>query len=129
MKRRSILMLLAAAAVSAPAMLVAADGDPCLEKRRDIESQIEHARAHGNRDRLAGLERALAAAEANCTPEGLRQARERDAAEAAEKVAERERELAEARAEGKDADKIAKREAKLAEARDDLRRAREALDR
>ncbi|WP_445954479.1 DUF1090 family protein [Thauera sp. SDU_THAU2] len=59
----------------------------------------------------------------------LLQARERDAAEAAEKVAERQRELAEAHAEGKGADKIAEREAKLAEARDELRRAREALDR
>lgn len=129
MKRKTIPMLLVVIAAFAPATSIAAESDPCLEKSREIESQMEHARAHGNRDRLAGLERALAAVEANCTPEALLQARERDAAEAAEKVAERQRELAEAHAEGKGADKIAEREAKLAEARDELRRAREALDR
>ncbi|WP_341644613.1 DUF1090 family protein [Thauera sp. SDU_THAU2] len=69
MKRKTIPMLLVVIAAFAPATSIAAESDPCLEKSREIESQMEHARAHGNRDRLAGLERALAAVEANCTPE------------------------------------------------------------
>lgn len=105
---------------------VAEEADPCQEKRQAIERQIDEARALGHHHRLAGLGKALAGVRAGCSPASIQQARARDVAEASEKVAERERELQEARAEGKDADKIARREAKLAEARAALQRVQAA---
>ncbi|RZS81383.1 DUF1090 domain-containing protein [Pigmentiphaga kullae] len=125
MKRLAILLLLSCGATVSVAAPDAAD--PCVQKRADILRQIEQARQHGNDNRVAGLNRALREQEAHCTPESIRRAREKDVAQARQKLAERERELREARSEGKDAGKIAKREAKLREARDELARTQKEL--
>lgn len=124
MKRLAILLLLSSASAF-PAAGNAAD--TCEQKRADILQQIEHAKRDGNDRRVAGLNRALHEQEANCSPESLRKAREKDVAQAREKLAERERELQEAKAEHKDADKLAKREAKVTQAQDELARAQKAL--
>lgn len=126
MKAPVIAIALSALTLS-PAFAADATEDPCAAKAQALEAQIAEARAHANRHRVAGLERALEAVQQNCTPESVRQELEKDVTEAREKVAEREAELREARAEGRDADKIARREAKLAEAREKLRLAEEAL--
>ena len=124
MKRFAILLLL-----SSVSAFSVADNAPqtCEQKRAEILKQIDHARQNGNDRRVAGLNKALREQEANCSPESLRKAREKDVAEAREKLAEREHELQEAKSEGKDASKLAKREAKVKEAQDELQRAQKAL--
>lgn len=130
MKRLAILLFLTSGSMlSVAATTAAADApNPCLQKRADILEQIDQARQHGNDSRVAGLSKALREQEAHCTPESIRKAREEDVAAARQKVAERERELQEAKSEGKDADKLAKRAAKLKEAQDDLAEAQKMLN-
>lgn len=126
MKRLAILLLLSSTSVLSVAATTST-ADPCLQKRADILKQIDQAKQRGNDKRVAGLNKALREQEANCSPESIHKAREKDVAEARDKVAERERELQEAKNDGKDADKLAKREAKLKEAQDELARAQKAL--
>lgn len=124
----SLVLSSAVCAVSAAAVpALAADSNPCLQKRAAILEQIDQAQQRGNQRRVAGLNKALREQEANCTPESLRQAHEQDLADAREEVAERERALQQARSDGKDARKIARLQAKLQEARDDLAQAEKSL--
>lgn len=128
MKRLAVLLLLSSSSMlCVAATATAAAADPCRERRADILKQIDQAKQRGNDRRVAGLNKALRAQEANCTPESMRKAREQDVAEARQKVAERERELQEAKSEGREADKIARREAKLKEARGELAQAEKVL--
>ena len=127
MKRLATALLLSSVATLSFAQKAPDATDPCLKKRQDILLQIDQAKAKGNDKQLAGLNKALKANDANCTPESLRRAREKDVSEAREKVVDRDRELNEARAEGKDKEKIAKREQKLNEAQAELQRAQKAL--
>jgi cellobiose-specific phosphotransferase system component IIA len=127
MKRLATVVLLSSIATLSFAQKNPGAADPCLAKRQDILTQIDQAKAAGNDKQLAGLNKALKANDANCTPEALRRAREKDVSEARAKVAERDRELNEAKAEGKDKEKIAKREQKLNEAQAELQRAQKAL--
>ncbi|MEC5397946.1 DUF1090 domain-containing protein [Uliginosibacterium sp. H1] len=117
MRNPSILSLLLAlhAAPSAAAPLSPA----CEAKRTRIETQIAEATARGNKQELAGLNRALRATTANCTDASL--AKERDARirKAEKEIAEREKDLAQAQKSG-DADKVEKRREKLEEARREL---------
>lgn len=129
MKRLTTLLFLSS--VSALSVAAATDksnaSDPCLQKRADILQQIDQAKQRGNDKRVAGLNKALREQEANCSPESIHNARVKDVEEARDKVDERERELQEAKSDGKDAGKIAKREAKLKEAQDELQRAQKAM--
>jgi membrane-bound lytic murein transglycosylase B len=81
----------------------------CAAKFCEIENDIAAAKAQNNTRREAGLRKALAEAKANCTDSRLQSQREAD------KVAERESELKQARAKGKQ-DKIDKAQRKLDEA-------------
>jgi hypothetical protein len=94
----------------------------CAAKRADIEAQLSEATAHGRKQEIAGLQKALRANKANCTDESLAKDREKDIKQAQKKVAEREQSLAEAKRKG-DPKKIADREAKLDVARRELTRA------
>lgn len=118
-------LLAALTALAAPA-LAASGGPACEAKRADIQAQIGAAQARGNRQELAGLNRALKANQSRCTDAGL--ARERDGRirEAQREVALRERELAQEEKKG-DAKKIAKRSAKLDAARAELAEASKPL--
>lgn len=127
MKRLTLALLLATTTTVSVAQRTPDVADQCLAKRQDILKQIEQAKLTDNDKKVAGLNRALKASDANCTPESLRAAREKDVSEARVKVAERDIELSEAKAEGKDKDKISKREQKLTEAQEDLQRAQKAL--
>jgi len=127
MKRLAIAVLLSSIATLSLAQKAPDAADPCLAKRQDILQQIDQAKTKGNDKQLAGLNKALKANDANCTPQSLRAAREKDVSEARAKVADRDRELTEAKVEGKDKDKIAKREQKLNEAQAELHRAQKAL--
>ena len=89
----------------------------CAAKFCQLENEIAYARANNNNThRVAGLQKALAEAKANCTDSRLQSQREADVREKQNKVSEREDELKAARAKGKQ-EKIDKAQRKLDEAR------------
>lgn len=118
-------MLLLSPAFSVLATPQAATG--CEAKRQSIEQQIDYARAHNNDHRVAGLQKALSEVKENCTDEGLRAERKADIREKEQKVEERRRELAEAKADGR-TDKISKKQRKLEEAQAELEEAKSMLN-
>ena len=77
----------------------------CQEKEQDIQKEISYAEKHNNQNRINGLNKALSELRANCTDSKLR--------------ADHQKKIAKQKG---DADKIAKRERKLAEAQDDLKK-------
>ena len=99
----------------------------CAAKRHAISTQIEQAKAHGNSDQQAGLEKALGEVTANCTDAGLKKERENKVLDAKHEVSRRQADLDKAMKKG-DADKINKRKDKLAESRKELQDAVEELD-
>jgi hypothetical protein len=103
-------------------------GPACAAKQASIEAQIAAAQARGNRQELAGLNRALKATKAHCTDVDLERARDSRIRKAQRELAEREADLAEARGSG-DQDKIAKRSAKVDDARRKLAEAEKPLAR
>ncbi|MDW5443258.1 DUF1090 domain-containing protein [Polaromonas sp. SM01] len=98
----------------------------CEAQRARIEAQIERAQAAGNSREVAGLQKALRANKAHCSDASLAAERERNIRKATKKVAEREKDLAEAQRKG-DPDKIAQRQRKLDEARQALAEAQKPL--
>lgn len=100
----------------------------CKAKEEAIKRQLEYARAYGNSNREAGLERALANLQRYCTDDSLRGKAEMKVLDKKEEVLERELDLEEAKAKG-DREKIAKREKKLREARQELAEAEAELER
>lgn len=89
--------------------------DHCQIKKEKIAEQIEYAKKYNNPHRLAGLERALRNVEANCTNGSYRADLEEKVANKERKVAERRAELAKAESTGKQK-KIAQKTRKLEEA-------------
>lgn len=98
----------------------------CDAKAQHLQRQLEHARARGNTDRAAGLEKALYDVNAHCTDAGLKAEREDKVREKQRKVDERRQELEEAKADGR-AEKISKKQQKLSKAQDELREAQADL--
>ncbi|WP_304163340.1 DUF1090 domain-containing protein [Lonsdalea britannica] len=98
----------------------------CQAKEHNIEQEISQAKAQGNHNRVAGLEKALKEAKANCTDSALHNKREQNVNEKQHKVQELEREVQEAKQSGK-ADKVSKKTAKLEEARHELKQAQAEL--
>ena len=100
------------------APLMAADAAPeltgCAAKKQAITLQLEQARAHGNSNQVAGLEKALSEVNAHCTDAGLRKERENKVLEAKHEVSKRQADLDKAMKKG-DPEKIDKRKNKLAE--------------
>ncbi|MFI8482707.1 DUF1090 domain-containing protein [Pseudomonas sp. NPDC078700] len=99
----------------------------CAAKKQDIQKQIEFAKAHGNSDQQAGLEKALSEVNEHCTDDSLKKDREKDVLDAKHEVSEREADLDKAMKKG-DIDKINKRKEKLAESRKELQEALQELD-
>ena len=130
MKLLSPLALFAACSLMA-APLLAAEEQPgltgCAAKRQTISEQIEQARAHGNSEQQAGLEKALSEVTANCTDTSLRKEREKKVLEARHEVAQRQNDLEKAMKKG-DAERINKRKDKLAESRKELQHALDELE-
>ena len=113
------------------APLMAADTAPeltgCAAKKQAITLQLEQARAHGNSNQVAGLEKALSEVQAHCTDAGLRKERENKVLEAKHEVSKRQADLDKAMKKG-DPEKIDKRKNKLAESRKELQEALDQLD-
>jgi hypothetical protein len=115
----------ALAAWTAPTL--AADASPaCAAKRAQIEAQISEATAQGNKQQVAGLQKALKANKANCSDASLAAERDKQIKAAQKKVASREKSLREAEQKG-DAKKIADRKAKLEAAKAELVEAEKPL--
>jgi hypothetical protein len=91
----------------------------CEIKKQQLTGQLEQAELQQNSRRIAGLQRALAAVNNNCTDEVLIQEARQAVAEYEQEVAERQHELAKAREEGKE-QKIEKQARKLQEAQEKL---------
>ena len=105
----------------------------CATKIRAIETQIDHAKQHGNTSRIAGLQDALANTKANCSNAGLAERADRkmrdaqqDVDKAQAEVREAEGKLREARDTG-NAKKIRKAERHLADKQRKLREKTEDL--
>ena len=111
--------------------LLAAETAPqltgCAAKRQAISLQIEQAKAHGNSEQQAGLEKALSEVTAHCTDASLKKERENKVLDAKHEVSRRQADLDKAMKKG-DADKINKRKEKLAQSRKELQDAVEDLD-
>lgn len=124
MKNTFRAVLLCALSFSAISPLLAsAQTGRCDAKRASLEKEIAYARAHGNAKRVDGLETALGQVNAHCTDASLRRDSERKIASAQKRLDEREKDLQEAKAQGKSAKKIADRQRKVDEAHADLERA------
>ena len=91
----------------------------CEPKREAIGRDIEEAKARGQKQRLRGLEKALAEVRRNCTEAKLAAEHQRRIRDQEREVAKRERDLRDARRNG-GADKVARREDKLREAQAEL---------
>lgn len=98
----------------------------CAAKRQEVHTQIEQARAHGNKAQEKNLNIALQKIIDHCTDEGLRREREADVKKKEHKVAERKAELEKAQASGK-TKKIASQQKKLQEAEAELQEAKAKL--
>ena len=92
----------------------------CQEKEQNILKEISYAEKHHNQHRIDGLNRALQEVRANCSDSKVRADHQRKIAKQKAEVAERQRDLSEAKQKG-DADKISKRERKLDEAQQELK--------
>lgn len=119
----SLAALVLLAALAGPGYALPNNSYGCKKKEQALMQQLEIARQYGNYNKIRGLERALANVRTWCSDGGLLSDAEEKVEEKQEEVWEREQELAEAIAEGKDPDKIAKRQRKLDEARSDLAQA------
>ena len=130
MKRLIPFALFTVASFMATPLLAAEEAAPltgCAAKRQAISTQIEQAKAQGNSEQQAGLEKALSEVSANCTDAALKKERENRVLDAKHEVSRRQADLDKAMKKG-DADKINKRKDKLAEARKALQDAVEELD-
>lgn len=130
MKCLSPLILFTACSLLA-APLFAAEEVPqltgCAAKRQDISTQIELAKANGNSDQQAGLEKALSEVTANCTDASLLKQLEQKVLDGKHDVSRRQSDLTKAMSKG-DPDKVNKRKDKLAQSRKDLQDAQLELE-
>lgn len=92
----------------------------CVEKEQNIQRKITHAKQHNNPYPIAGLKKALREVQTHCTDSKLIAEHQEKFRQQKIKVATRQSELDKARQKG-DPEKIAKREKKLAEAEAELK--------
>lgn len=125
----SILAALLALGCAAPLPAAEQSGQltGCAAKRAAIESKLQEARAYGNANQAAGLQKALDEVKAHCTDARLTQARKQRVLDAEKEVSQREKDLRKAMNKG-DAEKVEKRKNKLAEARAELDQAKRELE-
>jgi hypothetical protein len=121
----ALAMILGTVAACASAQSAGLTG--CAAKKADVQTQLEQARAHGNKAQEAKLKIAQKQLASNCTDEGLRREREADVKKKEEKLAARQADLEKAKAKGKPK-KIAQQEKKVQDAEAELKDAREKLD-
>ena len=91
----------------------------CDEKIKEIETQIAYAKDNNLTYRITGLEKALAKAKKNCSPETLKAAKQKKINNVKKEIEKETAELKAANVSGKK-DKIQKRQKKLAEKKAEL---------
>jgi hypothetical protein len=96
--------------------------NPCEAKQAEIRKELEMAKQHGNKDKISGLETALAENTKNCTPAKLDAKQDEKTKRLQEKVDKRAEELKKAEASGK-TKKIEKAKKKLEQAEQALKAA------
>lgn len=114
--------VLLAEALLLPVLALAQSGG-CDAKRASIQQEIAYAQAHNNAPRVQGLQKALSEVNAHCTDASLRSDAEQKVAKAQDKLAERQKELQQAKDEGKSPQKIADRQRKVDDAHAELEQA------
>lgn len=120
MKTFAMMALLCACAC--PVVALAQSGG-CDAKRQSIETEIGYAKAQGNSARVQGLTTALGEVKAHCTDASLQRDAEQKVAKAQAKLDERQKDLQQARDQGKGPQKIADRQRKVDQAHADLEQA------
>lgn len=125
MKLLPLVWVAAAAFTTLGAAAQPAGPATCDAKREAIGRDIEMARSKGQKQRVRGLETALAEVNRNCTDAKLAAEHQRRLRSQEREVAERERDLREAQQKGR-ASKIAEREKKLQEAQAELQQLKAA---
>lgn len=124
------LLLFTGCTLLASSLLAAEQAPPaseCLLKSQEISSKIEEAKAEGNKNQRAGLEKALSEVNANCTETSLLKQREQKVLDAKREVSRRQTDLNKAMTKG-DPERINKRKDKLAESRKQLQDAQAELE-
>ncbi|TRN59979.1 DUF1090 domain-containing protein, partial [Pseudomonas syringae] len=99
----------------------------CQIKSQEISSKIQDAKTEGNKAEQAGLEKALAEVNANCTETSLIKQRKQKVLDAKQEVSRRQTDLNKAMEKG-DPEKINKRKDKLADSRKELQEAQTELE-
>lgn len=99
------------------------DTNPCDVKKAEILKEIELAKSHKNKQKVAGLEKALSEVNANCTVESQAKEHQEKLNKLQRKVDERMEDLKKAEASGKNK-KIEKAKKKLQEAEAELQSAK-----
>lgn len=99
----------------------------CVAKSQEISTKLEEAKAEGNKQQQAGLEKALSEVKANCSEATLVKQYEQKVLDAKREVSRRQADLNKAMAKG-DPEKINKRKDKLAESRKELQDAQTELE-
>lgn len=103
------------------------EGQTCAGKKEAIEAQITEAQKTDNVERVQGLEKALLNVKMHCKDNNLEAEYKNNITDKTEKVAERQKDLAEAKLKG-DNQKIAEKTAKLNDAEKELAEAKDKLD-
>ncbi|GAB2948471.1 DUF1090 domain-containing protein [Hafnia psychrotolerans] len=104
------------------AVFAAPQPESCLTKQQEIQTQLDYAYQHNNKNQISGLQKALSENKAHCTDAGLKAENARHVAEKKHKVKQREYELKEAQTKG-DNNKIAQKQKKLDQAKSELQEA------
>lgn len=121
---RSFLLAAACAGSLGSALAQPVASETCAAKREAIHHELDEARSQGQKQRVRGLERALAEVSAHCSDARLEAEHRKRIEQQERKVAERERELQAAEREGS-VRKVQRRKDKLAEAQAELQRLKE----
>lgn len=99
----------------------------CVTRIQEISSKLEEAKAEGNKEQQAGLEKALSEVNANCSEANLLKQHEQKVLDAKREVSRRQADLNKAMAKG-DPERINKRKDKLAQSRKELQDAQTELE-
>ena len=112
------------------------EGLTCESKKQAIEKQIDYAKKNNNSHQIQGLEKALRNVNKHCSNDDLEAKYKKEINEKSNKVAERTKELEQAKSKAKDKDKdkdkdneqkIVKQQTKLADAEKELNEAKTKL--
>ncbi|MCO6537992.1 MAG: DUF1090 domain-containing protein [Gilliamella sp.] len=102
------------------------EGLTCESKKQSIEKQIDYAKKNNNSHQIQGLEKALREVNEHCSNDDLEAKYKKKINEKSNKVAERTKELEQARAKG-NKQKIIKQQTKLSDAKMELDEAKTKL--